>query len=155
MRKETTTLEARYAVELGHVLGLLPKRWFSSLQDASGSRRRRLLPMSPMAHLTFAMTLLLAVAADARPPQDADPALAPWFQSLHQPGTGLSCCSISDCRPTEYRMNGDDYETWVEGTWLVVPRDKILQRTDNPTGHAIVCWTPQRGIMCFVRGAET
>ena len=35
-----------------------------------------------------------------------------------------------------------------------MPPDKILQRTDNPTGRAVVCWTPQRGIMCFVRATE-
>jgi len=33
--------------------------------------------------------------------------------------------------------------------------DKILQRTDNPTGHAVVCWTPQRGIVCFIRATES
>jgi hypothetical protein len=31
----------------------------------------------------------------------------------------------------------------------------VLQRTDNPVGRAVVCWTPERGVMCFVRGTET
>jgi hypothetical protein len=39
--------------------------------------------------------------------------------------------------------------------WFAVPADKILQRTDNPTGRAVVCWTPQRGILCFVRATES
>jgi hypothetical protein len=39
--------------------------------------------------------------------------------------------------------------------WFPVPADKILQRTDNPTGRAVVCWTPQRGIVCFVRATES
>lgn len=103
----------------------------------------------------IAALLALAATAHAQPPPNADPALAPWFQSLRQPGTGASCCSIADCRPTEYRTKDNHYEALIEGKWLVVPPEKVLQRTDNPTGRAVVCWTPQRGIMCFVRGTET
>jgi hypothetical protein len=99
--------------------------------------------------------LLLAASAAAAPPQNADPTLAPWFRSLMQPGTTVSCCSLADCRPTEYRIKADHYEAMVGGNWVAVPPEKILQRTDNPTGHAIVCWTPQRGIMCFVRATES
>jgi hypothetical protein len=108
------------------------------------------------------IALLTSSMAHARPPANPDPALAPWFQSLQQPGTGISCCSIADCRPTDYRTNGDLYEVLIapgtfdiaEPTWLSVPHDKVLQRTDNPVGRAVVCWTPSRGIMCFVRGTE-
>jgi hypothetical protein len=103
----------------------------------------------------IASALLLAAAAAAQPPPNADPALAPWFRSLVQPGTTISCCSLADCRATEYRIRADRYEALVAGSWLSVPPEKILQRTDNPTGHAIVCWTPQRGIMCFVRATES
>jgi hypothetical protein len=98
--------------------------------------------------------LLAASPAPAAPPPNADPALAPWFQSLRQPETGMSCCDIADCRPTEYRTVGDDYEVWVDNRWMTVPPRRILQRADNPVGRAVVCWTPQRGIMCFVRGTE-
>jgi hypothetical protein len=91
--------------------------------------------------------VLLAAGARAAPPENADPALAPWFQSLAVPGTGISCCSIADCRPTDYRTVGDHYEALIE--------NKVLQRTDNPVGRAVVCWTPERGVMCFVRGTET
>jgi hypothetical protein len=110
---------------------------------------------TPRKWAVLAVTLLLASAAAAQPPPNADPALAPWFRSLLQPGTTISCCSLADCRPTEYRIKADHYEAMVGGKWLEVPPDKILQRTDNPTGHAIVCWTPQRGIMCFVRSTES
>ena len=99
--------------------------------------------------------LLIPAAADAQPPANADPALGPWFRSLLVPGTSISCCSVTDCRPTEYRIEADHYEALIGGSWLVVPADKILQRTDNPTGHAVVCWTPQRGILCFVRATES
>jgi hypothetical protein len=105
--------------------------------------------------LIVAAMLLLAMPAGADPPPNADPALAPWFRSLLQPGTSISCCSISDCRATEYRVEGDHYEVLIGETWLVVPPERILQRTDNPTGRAVVCWTPQRGIVCFVRATES
>lgn len=108
-----------------------------------------------MIRLILVTALLFAVEAHAKPPQNADPALAPWFQGLRQPGTGVSCCSIADCRPTEYRIKSDHYEVLIEERWLIVPPDKILQRMDNPTGRAIVCWTPQLGIMCFVPAAQT
>ena len=97
---------------------------------------------------------LVAVSAAAAPPQNADPALAAWFRSLLQPGTSVSCCALADCRPTDYRITADHYEALVGGAWVAIPPDKILDRTDNPTGRAVVCWTPQRGIMCFVRATE-
>jgi len=62
---------------------------------------------------------------------------------------------VTDCRATEYRIEADHYEALIGGNWIIVPADKILQRTDNPTGHAVVCWTPQRGILCFVRATES
>jgi len=98
--------------------------------------------------------LLLVYPALAAPPPDADPSMAPWFRGLHVPGTGTSCCSIADCRPVDSRIIGGHYEVYVEGKWLVVPKDLILQREDNPTGRAVVCWTPTAGILCFVRGPE-
>jgi hypothetical protein len=108
-----------------------------------------------MRPLFLAPLLLFAASADADPPPNADPALAPWFRSLLQPGTSISCCSISDCRATEYRIEDDHYEALIGEKWLAVPPDKILQRTDNPTGRAVVCWTPQRGIVCFIRATES
>ncbi len=99
--------------------------------------------------------LVLSTSAFAHPPQNADMSLAPWFQGLRQPGTGMSCCSIADCRQTEFRMAGSHYEALIDGEWRPIPPTSILERTDNPTGHAVVCYTPGLGIMCFIRGPET
>lgn len=99
--------------------------------------------------------LLATGAALARPPPNADPALHTWYDGLRVPHSRMSCCSVSDCRTVEYRTRGDHYEAFVEGRWISIPPDKILQRTDNPTGHAVLCWTPALGVMCFVRGPET
>jgi len=92
--------------------------------------------------------------AQAHPPKNADMSLAPWFRSLRQPGTGISCCSIADCRQTDFRIEGDHYQAMVDGSWKTVPKDRILERSDNPTGRAVVCYTPYVGIMCFIKGPE-
>ena len=103
----------------------------------------------------FAAVSLIGAIASAAPPPNADGTLAPWFQSLRQPGTGISCCSMADCRATEYRTNASGYEAFIEDRWLAVPADRVLDHTENPTGRAIVCYMPGRGILCFVRPAET
>jgi hypothetical protein len=115
-----------------------------------------------MIRRVIAVSLLLTLAAHARPPETADPALAPWFQQLHQPRTGAPCCSVADCRPTSFRQGPDGYEALIEDKWDVapalwvrVPQDKILDETTNPTGTAVVCWIPGTGVLCFVRPAET
>ena len=92
--------------------------------------------------------------AQARPPENADMSLAPWFRSLRQPGTGISCCSIADCRQTDFRIEGNNYQAKVDGHWTTVPKDRVLDRADNPTGRAVVCYTPYVGIMCFIKGPE-
>jgi hypothetical protein len=38
--------------------------------------------------------------------------------------------------------------------WVKVPEHKILDRTDNPVGHAITCHNGT-AIYCFVRQSET
>src|SRR5690242_12544178 len=103
----------------------------------------------------LAGALALPHAAAAAPPPDADPALAPWFNSLRMPWTNALCCSAADCRPVESRLDGEHYEVLIEGAWLVVPDYRILNRSDNPTGRAVVCWTPTAGILCFVRPPES
>src|SRR6516165_1239854 len=60
--------------------------------------------------IVIAVGLALCRATRAAPPDNPDPALAPWFESLKQPGTGASCCSIADCRTVEFRQDRDGYE---------------------------------------------
>lgn len=103
-----------------------------------------------MRGLFLAALLLACHVAAAAPPEDADPSLAPWFNSLRQPWTNALCCSIADCRPTRSRLHAGHYEAFVDGAWRAVPDDRVLLRADNPTGHAVVCWTEYAGILCFV-----
>jgi hypothetical protein len=90
----------------------------------------------------------------AAPPQNADGTYRAWFQNLRQPATGISCCSISDCRVTEYRAGQEGYEVLLAGRWLPVPQDKILRGIENPTGRAVVCAHPDGEILCFVTPDE-
>ena len=38
---------------------------------------------------------------------------------------------------------------------LRVPPNRIIDRIDNPTNRAVVCFTPEAGILCFVRPSES
>jgi hypothetical protein len=108
-----------------------------------------------MRRFILGVTLLLASRALAAPPPDADPKLAPWYNSLHQPFTNALCCSIADCRPVLSRIVGGHYEALVGGKWRAVPDDRVLTLPDNPTGHVVVCWTPFAGVLCFVKAPES
>ena len=112
--------------------------------------------------IAITVGLALSPVAVAAPLDNADPALAPWFESLQQPGTGAPCCSIADCRTVEFRQDRDGYEVLIDGRWrmsipfwLRVPANRIIERIDNPTNRAVVCFTPEAGILCFVRPAES
>jgi hypothetical protein len=61
-----------------------------------------------------------------------------WYKTLKQPGTGMSCCNDTDCRPTASRMVGDKVEVVIDGRWVTVPPDKIL-KTPSPDLASHVC----------------
>lgn len=122
-----------------------------------------MIPKLFPALLGLAIMALGGAASQANPPENADPALAPWFRSLRSAQGGL-CCSQADCRPVEFRTLGDHYEVLigkqygpdVEEHWEVVPAESVLDKTDNPIGRAVACWTPYTTprVLCFVRPAE-
>jgi hypothetical protein len=93
----------------------------------------------------------------ARPPEGIviDPALHDWYESLREPGTNYPCCSIADCRPTDYRMSDNGYEAWLDEHWVKVPEGRVLTGQPNPVGDAVVCRSPASGaILCFVPASE-
>lgn len=105
----------------------------------------------------FLVIWLAALVVTAFGHEPSEP-FAAWFNSLKQPDTGISCCSVSDCRPVDYRVAQDRYEAAVadapEG-WLPIPSEKIVHR-ENPTGRAVLCRSPSTGtIFCFVPANET
>jgi hypothetical protein len=98
--------------------------------------------------------LASTVLAGAGPPHDADPALATWFRSLKAPN-GTACCTVADCRRALQRLTKNGYEVLIAGQWVAVPWERVLRRTDNPTGQAVVCRQPGTTlILCFVRPPE-
>ena len=113
------------------------------------------------------MTVLAAtMPASARPPANYNPALHAWFESLKEPGTGIGCCSESDChilQPEELQQTKEGYQVRVRNLWIKVPPDKILEHQYNPTGGVVACYGPGRTagnaanivIFCFIRGTET
>jgi hypothetical protein len=116
----------------------------------------------PHVLLLLAMLVLLWGGAAAHPPEAA---FADWFRSLKEPGTeggrggSVSCCSpASDCQTTDYETDADGrYWIIAEGERIQVPPDKILQRTDNPTGRGVACLRHYDGhpiVRCFVRASE-
>jgi hypothetical protein len=69
-----------------------------------------------------------------RPPDNTNLIYGLWFQRLHQPATSLPCCDIPDCRQTAFRIVDNHYEAVVEGKWLAVPSETVVDRADNPMG---------------------
>jgi hypothetical protein len=121
-------------------------------------------PMSSASLRVIAASCLFfagPVPLHAAPPPDADPGLAPWFRSLHQPQTNMSCCDRSDCRTVRYRIVNGHFQAFIGGefarwqnppyAWVDVPDNSVLHRHDNPTGEGVACWAGMR-IICFVEG---
>ena len=116
----------------------------------------------PRRLVIIAALLFVAAGAAAHPPEAG---FADWFRSLKEPGTegamggSISCCSSArDCQTTDYETDSDGrYWITVEGERIRVPPDKILQRTDNPTGRGVACLRYYDGhpiVRCFVRAPE-
>jgi hypothetical protein len=101
-----------------------------------------------------------------------------WFQSLHQPDSGISCCGEGDgYYADEYHLeNGKLIATITDdrddtplqrfhvpvGTRYLVPDNKIVDATKqggNPTGHTIVFLgyptsgdPGTRSVLCWIGG---
>jgi hypothetical protein len=110
----------------------------------------------------FAPLLLLNTGGAAHPPEAE---FADWFRSLKEPGTeqgsggSVPCCSPArDCQTTDYETDAEGrYWITVEGERIQVPSDKVLRRTDNPTGRGVACLRHHDGhpvVRCFVRAPE-
>lgn len=99
-----------------------------------------------------ALCLLLGLAAYSLAfvgdPVVADP-VGDFFKSLRQPGTGNSCCDISDCSFTSARFaDGQWLAASRQGDWLIVPNDRILDRI--PIDERAILCANSTGVLCFV-----
>ena len=108
-------------------------------------------PHNRIALVVFFATAF-AAAVLAAPPSGSDGHLHAFYESLKQPHTDLSCCSESDCRPVDYRIEGDHYvATRADGSQVDIDPSIIIHRSDNPVGRAILCELRRSGLQfCFL-----
>lgn len=98
--------------------------------------------------IRLALALLLALAGNAWSQDIMD--RGAWFESLKQPTTGMSCCSIADCRATQAEWRGNRWYAIVMGDWVPIPDDRVLHDKPSIDGDAYVCHGPGGTIYCFV-----
>jgi hypothetical protein len=92
---------------------------------------------------SFCAALLMTANSLAAPPANTtpDPVLHSWFKSLKQPKTGHLCCSVSDCRVTDFWIRDGHYEVEIDGWRYAVPSEAVIHGIANPTGSAVACYT--------------
>jgi len=95
------------------------------------------------------------------PALSACAALLIWSTGLRAHEERFCCSPDRDCTTTDYETDAQGNYWVVVGKYherVQVPPDKILQRTDNPTGRAVACWHFINGhpvVRCFVRSPES
>ena len=84
-----------------------------------------------------------------------------WFKGVRSP-TGVSCCDIADGHRTIWK--GDEagrYWVPINGEWVEVPEEAVVNNAGSPLGEAVVWYTNYPGdetyrnnvhIRCFVPG---
>ncbi len=130
-------------------------------EDAIRRHRRLMqLPQYCKRTITVAPIVGCLIGISAAAHEDSAP-LAAWYQSLRDPQTGAACCSMErDCHPVDdyhASSNPGGYVVRIDGVSFDVPPSKVLQRTDNPTGHAVVCidhWANKPVVRCMVLATE-
>jgi hypothetical protein len=92
-------------------------------------------------HFIYTLCLLLitflstrALAQDGHFGRGHDEWHRGFYQSLLRPDTKEPCCNLTDCRPTSGRQVGGYYEVKVNGAWVSVPPEKILNKTAPDLG---------------------
>jgi len=110
----------------------------------------RLILVLSVATLAGAIMVITAMVVHASAHDGEDP-LAVWYRSL-KTDIGGSCCTAADCGPVDdYAPSAvpGGYLAKFRGRWLEVPPSKVLPRSDNPTGKAVLCGRELQ-ILCFV-----
>jgi hypothetical protein len=95
-----------------------------------------------------------AAAHDNGQFNSVSPAVRAWFHNVKSPH-GVPCCDIADGHRTDFEMRKNQYWVPINGTWMAVPADAVLDNVGNPVGDAIVWYSiygDQVVIRCFVPG---
>ena len=58
-------------------------------------------------------------------------------QHLVTPDSKVSCCNLSDCRPTSGRVMNDHYEVKVDGNWIPVLPSKVVKKSAPDMGFHV------------------
>jgi hypothetical protein len=95
-----------------------------------------------------------AMARDNGQFSNVPPEIRAWFKSVKS-HAGIPCCDISDGHRTDYDMRENKYWVPINGQWMMVPPEAVVDDSGNPTGDAVVWYTEFNGnvyIRCFVPG---
>jgi hypothetical protein len=88
---------------------------------------------------------------------DVPDSVRAWFKGVKSPH-GVPCCDIADGHPTDFDMRENQYWVPIDGTWIPVPPEAVVEADGNPIGEAVV-WYNTNGsqvfIRCFVPGDGT
>ena len=110
-----------------------------------------LMPIHGMKRRTFIAalggTLILCVSAAAQDGYHGvghDEWHQEFYAKLRRNDGGGPCCGMMDCRPTQSRKVRGYYEVKVDGEWIPVPEDKIIN-VIAPDSGAHVCAPKQKG----------
>lgn len=123
----------------------------------SASCRRSTATNSLMFRVGLAVLAICtpALAHDNGQFADVSPSVRAWFKSVKSQH-GVPCCDIADGHRTDYDMRKDQYWVPINGNWMPVPPDAVLDTVGNPVGDAVV-WYSIYGdhvvIRCFVPGS--
>ena len=60
-----------------------------------------------------------------------------FYQHLVTPETKVSCCNLTDCRPTSGRTVGTHYEVKVDGAWITVLPNKVVKTSAPDHGYHV------------------
>jgi hypothetical protein len=111
-----------------------------------------------LAALSWLLIITVAQLAFGAAPVGADPTLAPFYQSLKQPGTGGICCSMADCRPVQVRFLRGRMQVFIGPQfpqpsldWRDVPAEVVIHDVPNQAGEPIACWYGKQ-VRCFIDG---
>jgi hypothetical protein len=81
-----------------------------------------------------------------------------FYQHLVSPETKVSCCNLTDCRPTSGRTVGDHYEVKINGVWVAVLPSKVVKKSAPDQGFHVCAPTNFNGtpehVYCVVLAPE-
>ena len=99
-------------------------------------------------------TVCHALAHDNGQFGNVPPEIRAWFKSVKS-HAGVPCCDIADGHRTDYDMRESKYWVPINGEWMMVPPEAVVEDLGNPTGDAVVWYSESSGsvyIRCFVPG---